>query len=190
MGVWAAGEAFGHLEGEIDRAIAINGTSCPIDDRFGIPTAFYRATEEDYSAGTRDSFYRRMCHTDDRLQRFLAHPPARTIEDQARELTAIRERVFHPGSPGGLALPGEDETKEVGRGSLPAPGAVSPIRTPRTCHYPFDEVLIGAQDRIMRVRNQQQSWEGKAPCRVIDMPHYPFFDITWEEILGDDTNTG
>jgi len=178
MGVWAAGGAFRHLADRIDRSVAINGTACPIHDRYGIPPAFYSATEENYSAGTRESFYRRMCHTGDRLRRFLAAQPLRSIEDQARELTAIRERAEDSGS--AEPCPPVAHTTHGGRDSV----------EPFADHaYPFDEAIIGAQDRIMRARNQQRFWEGKATCRTIDMPHYPFFDITWEEILGDAADT-
>ena len=152
MGVWAAGVALAGRAGEIDRAVAINGTGCPIDERLGIAPSLYRGTMEGFSALTRDSFYRRMCGSGDKLNRFMQSPPARGVEDQGRELEGILEQAA-----------GQD-----GRSV-----------------YPFDEVLIGAKDRIMRPENQQRFWEERAPCRVVEMPHYPFFDVTWEALIGE-----
>jgi len=154
MGVWAAGEAFASHADVFDRAVAINGTACPIDDRYGISPALYRAMADGFSEKTRNSFYRRMCHSEETLRRFLTAPPARSIEDQGLELHAILDRVEK--------------------------AAAAPV-------YPFDEVLIGARDRIMRPENQKRFWADQAPCRILSMPHYPFLDVTWKELLCDAT---
>jgi hypothetical protein len=155
MGVWAAGETFAGHTGLFDRAVAINGTARPIDAQYGIDPDMYRATLDGFSATTRDTFYRRMCHTPERLDRFLAAPPARSVENQAAELKSI------------MAQTERDEPARI---------------------YPFDEVIIGKQDRIMRYSNQVRFWTDRAPCRVLNAPHHPFFDVTWEELLHADTD--
>jgi biotin synthesis protein BioG len=155
MGVWAAGRAFADHDDLFDRAVAVNGTARPIDAQYGIDPDMYRATLDGFSATTRDTFYRRMCHTPERLDRFMAAPPSRSIESQAAELESIMVQT---------------------KGGEPA----------AIC--PFDRVIVGKQDRIMRHGNQVRFWSDRAPCRVLNAPHYPFFDVTWEELLHDDTD--
>ncbi len=152
MGVWAAGKALPAAGDFFDHAVAVNGTAEPIDDRFGIPPAIYRATLNGFSEETRDAFYRRMCRSRDVLQRFLLAPPRRDVASQERELHAILEQV---------------ERRE------------------KTPPYHFDRAVIGKKDRIMPPENQERFWEDRAPCVVRDMPHYPFADLAWEELLND-----
>jgi len=152
MGVWAAGRAFASASEVFTRAAAVNGTARPIHKRYGIPPKAYRATMSGFRTKARDAFYRRMCGCDDLLRRFLAAPPRRSIEDQERELKAIRELTEH------------SEAESA---------------------YPFDEVFIGSRDRIMPPENQKRFWAERAPCTMRDMPHYPFFNLTWEELLHD-----
>jgi len=53
-----------------------------------------------------------------------------------------------------------------------------------TAAYPFDEAFVGTKDRIMLAENQKRFWSSvDTPCTVRDMPHYPFADLTWEELL-------
>lgn len=54
--------------------------------------------------------------------------------------------------------------------------------------YPFDQVFIGQQDRIIPPRNQKRFWETRKTCTYRDMPHYPFADLAWEELLGNAAN--
>ncbi len=57
--------------------------------------------------------------------------------------------------------------------------------------YPFAEAFIGTKDLIMGARNQKRFWAAVGvPCTVRDMPHYPFADMTWEELLADATDRG
>jgi pimeloyl-[acyl-carrier protein] methyl ester esterase len=154
MGVWAAGPALAAVTGFFDHAVAVNGTAEPIDERFGIPPEIYGATLDGFCEETRGAFYRRMCHSRGRLNRFLLAPPRREAADQRRELQAIQEQV------------------ECSEKPLP---------------YPFGRAIIGKRDRIMRPENQERFWEGRTPFAVRDMPHYPFADITWKELLSDAT---
>ncbi len=54
--------------------------------------------------------------------------------------------------------------------------------------YPFEQVFIGRQDRIIPPRNQKRFWEMQTTCTYRDMPHYPFADLDWEELLGNAAN--
>ena len=93
MGVWAGQKLFsdrGHLFG---KTIAINGTLCPIDDRFGIPEKVFNATMIGYDESARFKFYRRMCREKTNLKLFLARQPQRSVRDQAEELAALQKMV-------------------------------------------------------------------------------------------------
>ncbi len=89
FGVWAAQHLFCGRGDLFSRAIAINGTLRPIDDDYGIPHQFFTATLENFSPSVLDRFYRRMCRPKQVLDGFLAHRPARTLEDQKEELEAL-----------------------------------------------------------------------------------------------------
>ena len=60
MGVWAAG-VFAPQAGKIAASVAVNGTSRPIDDEYGIPAVLYEKTVRHFSEKSRASFTRRMC---------------------------------------------------------------------------------------------------------------------------------
>jgi len=93
MGVWAGQQLFGPWAHRLHRAIAINGTLCPIDDRFGIPTQVYAATLAQFHEAGRLKFYRRMCHDRKILETFLLHQPKRTLASQRLELAALQNQV-------------------------------------------------------------------------------------------------
>ncbi len=93
MGVWAGQKLFadkGHL---FNKTIAINGTLCPINDKFGIPEKVFNATMIGYDESARFKFYRRMCREKTNLKLFLARQPRRSLQDQAEELAALKKMV-------------------------------------------------------------------------------------------------
>lgn len=48
----------------------------------------------------------------------------------------------------------------------------------------FDKAIIGKEDLIFPVQNQQNAWEGKAEIEYLDSPHFPFYAFSsWSEIL-------
>jgi pimeloyl-[acyl-carrier protein] methyl ester esterase len=93
MGVWAGQQLFAPWAHRLRRAIAINGTLCPIDDRFGIPAQVYAATLAQFHEAGRLKFYRRMCHDRKILETFLLHQPERSLASQRLELAALQEQV-------------------------------------------------------------------------------------------------
>jgi biotin synthesis protein BioG len=97
MGVWAAG-VFAPLAGKIAGAVAVNGTSRPIDDGEGIPRRLYEETIRNFSATSRRSFTRRMCGGAEAGARFDEAGPKRDLDDQRQELEAIR-RHYDAGLP-------------------------------------------------------------------------------------------
>jgi len=93
MGVWAGQRIFHSWAHRLQEAIAINGTLCPIDDRFGIPIEIYAATLARFNEAGRLKFYRRMCHDRNILDTFLAHQPQRSLANQRLELAALLDQA-------------------------------------------------------------------------------------------------
>lgn len=93
MGVWAGQKLFSKFKKGLSRAIAINGTLCPIDDHFGIPTAIYTSTQEQYNEQSRLNFYKRMCRSKSTLDTFLLRQPQRSVADQLYELAVLKNSV-------------------------------------------------------------------------------------------------
>jgi biotin synthesis protein BioG len=89
MGVWAAG-VFAPLAEKITTSVAVNGTSRPIDDEYGIPRELYEETVKRFSEKSRSSFYRRMCGGAGAAERFRRMGPGRPLDEQRRELDSIR----------------------------------------------------------------------------------------------------
>ncbi len=93
MGVWVGQKLFSDKRHLFHRTIAINGTLCPIDDRFGIPTKVFNATMVGYSESARLKFYRRMCREKTNFKLFLTKQPQRSLQDQGEELAALKKMV-------------------------------------------------------------------------------------------------
>ncbi len=93
MGVWVGQKLFADKRHLFSRTIAINGTLCPIDDRFGIPQEVFNATMVGYCESARLKFYRRMCREKTNLKLFLTKQPRRSVEDQGEELAALKKMV-------------------------------------------------------------------------------------------------
>jgi biotin synthesis protein BioG len=93
MGVWVGQKLFFDKQQFFQRTIAINGTLCPIHDKFGIPEMVFNATLAGYDESTRYKFYRRMCREKANFKLFLKRQPQRTIEEQGEELLALQKMV-------------------------------------------------------------------------------------------------
>jgi biotin synthesis protein BioG len=86
MGVWAGQRLFAHCHQLFSRTIAINGTLCPIDNRYGIPRELFTGTREAWADLSRRKFYHRLCGGKEVEKCFLDHQPERTLLDQQAEL--------------------------------------------------------------------------------------------------------
>lgn len=96
MGVWAAQRLFAEHAAWFQRRIAINGTLCPIDDRYGIPREVFAGTLRDFSAQVLERFYRRMCKEPGAYSFFDHRRPQRDLADQHRELAVLQGIVADP----------------------------------------------------------------------------------------------
>lgn len=151
LGVWAASHA--GLD-RVGRAVAINGTLFPADDRRGIPPDIFRATLDSYSDKNRTRFERRMYCGGELDERFDALRSHRTTEDQRGELFAIAEALR----------------------SLPGPGD-APWRYSRAVIGDRDLVFSP------RNQLEAWKEKAPATVRE-GMPHFPFFTISgWKEVL-------
>ncbi len=92
MGVWWGRQLFGRTQC-FDRTVAVNGTLCPIDAKFGIARDLMNTTLERWSESTREKFYRRMCRDPKVLEAFLRAMPQRTIVSQQQELAYYLETI-------------------------------------------------------------------------------------------------
>ena len=86
MGVWNGQNLFAGQSRLFSRAIAINGTLCPVDDRWGIPVDLFTATLDNWTEATRLKFYRRLAGGSDVYRQVAVHCPERSVEDQRQEL--------------------------------------------------------------------------------------------------------
>ncbi len=84
MGVWIGSRLLSGYH--FTRAVACNGTLCPIDKKFGISPAVFQITLENFDEKHRMDFYKGMCSRDV-FPRFLHSPPKRQLINQREELS-------------------------------------------------------------------------------------------------------
>ena len=91
MGVWAGQKLFAGQQNIFNRTLAVNGTLCPVHDRYGIPIEIFTDTLAGFGEAARFKFYRRMCREKSNFRSFLAKQPQRSLEDQREELAVLRD---------------------------------------------------------------------------------------------------
>ncbi|WP_153305958.1 pimeloyl-ACP methyl esterase BioG family protein [Desulfogranum mediterraneum] len=92
MGVWVAAHLFQppELQGRFTSSTAIGGTLEPIHPSLGIPPASYQQILDSFSASTLAAFQDSMFTQEAERQRFLAHPPKRSLDNVQAELAAFQ----------------------------------------------------------------------------------------------------
>ncbi len=93
FGVWVAQQI--ELP-PIDRALAINGTLCPIDPMEGIHPDVFQATLATYSEESRNRFNRRMCGGGEAHALFCSIAPQRDVSGQHDELRSLKDHFSAP----------------------------------------------------------------------------------------------
>jgi pimeloyl-[acyl-carrier protein] methyl ester esterase len=112
LGVWAAEQTICQSDIRIHKSIAVNGTSRPVHDRYGIPRGVFETTLQGWNEANRIKFNRRMMGGTQALndqERFL---PDRSVDDQKGELQAIyrfHESEFPASFHWDVALVGEKD---------------------------------------------------------------------------------
>ena len=94
MGVWAGQQLFAGCQHLLTSCIAINGTLCPVDNRYGIPVKTVQATLENFDEKQRLKFYYRMCRDRELYKKFIKNQPKRTVVDQKQELNHLLETAI------------------------------------------------------------------------------------------------
>lgn len=92
MGVWAAANIVPRLHIQLTALIGLNGTECPVSDRWGIPIKGYQLTERGMNEKGREKFLLRMLDGPDEISRFGQNRFQRPIEEVCEELTEIRRQ--------------------------------------------------------------------------------------------------
>lgn len=100
MGVWAADRVISRLDMKPERCVALNGTTSPVDDEYGIPTKMYELTEKGMNERGREKFFLRMLDGSEECRKFNGQKPNRGIGEVCEELGCIRRMCT--GAKGGL----------------------------------------------------------------------------------------
>lgn len=94
LGVWAA-QYLSAKTGIIpDLKIAVNGTSFPADDRYGIPLKVIEGTLNKMSEKTMEKYFRRMLGSRKSFQAKMERLPRRTVKSLQDELRWLYNRIM------------------------------------------------------------------------------------------------
>ncbi len=88
-GVWMAQYTFEKYHMPYNTAIAINGTSRPVHDRYGIAESIVQGTLDHLSERNVMKFQRRMVGGNEAWKKFEADKPRRSFEEQKEELASL-----------------------------------------------------------------------------------------------------
>ncbi|MDE6138962.1 MAG: DUF452 family protein, partial [Candidatus Gastranaerophilales bacterium] len=85
MGVFAAYQVK-DLFKEFNYKLAINGTTTPVDDEFGIPVKMFELTLKHAQKGLEGKFYKNVFHTENEFEKYQSQVVQRTVENRVNEL--------------------------------------------------------------------------------------------------------
>ncbi len=132
LGVWVYSTVASAWALPPGQRVAVNGTLNPLHAQWGIPPAIFALTRKTFSAETRETFYRRVCGSDEVWALFQRHAPQRLAEDQAVELAVLHEALQNTAS----------------------------FVPPEQSRQLFSSVVIGTKDLIMPPAAQRRFWQG------------------------------
>ena len=76
-----------------EKAIALNGTPMPIDNEFGIPERTFELTLKYAEEGLKGKFYQNVFWGEEQLNRYLANPVQRNIQNRVEELHSLKTLI-------------------------------------------------------------------------------------------------
>ncbi|NNM53447.1 MAG: DUF452 family protein [Spirochaetales bacterium] len=132
LGVWVYSTVASAWALPPGKRVAVNGTLNPLNAQWGIPPAIFALTRKTFSVETRETFYRRVCGSEEVWAHFQRHAPLRLAEDQAGELAVLHEVLQNTAS----------------------------FVPPEQARQFFSSVIIGAKDLIMPPAAQRRYWHG------------------------------
>jgi len=89
LGVWAAEQIISQSGIKIHKSIAINGTSCPVHDQYGIPCKIFAMTIKGWNETSKVKFNQRMMGENQKTNDYERFLSGRSSDDQKKELQAI-----------------------------------------------------------------------------------------------------
>ena len=92
MGVFV-GYKFRQIFENFDYKIAINGTTTPVDNEFGIPIKMFELTLKYAKIGLEGKFYKNVFHTVEEFEKYSKTPVERTIDNRVTELENLYEII-------------------------------------------------------------------------------------------------
>ena len=95
FGVLVADRCAAHI-GNVVKAVAVNGSTNPVDDAEGIPREVFLATLQSFNERNREKFYLRAAGGTSALKRMSAKLPDRDVAGQLAELKALHELSLTP----------------------------------------------------------------------------------------------
>ncbi len=94
LGVWAAERIINNVEIKIEKSIAINGTSLPIDNMYGIPKNIFEGTANNWNDKNKQKFWLRMFSGKTCLNDFSDCLPKRESADQKNEILYLTDKIL------------------------------------------------------------------------------------------------
>ncbi len=149
-GVWVANYIWSISQLPVNKAIAINGTTLPMHDQYGIPKSLTLGTLNHLSESSLLKFQWRMVGGSQYWKHFVKNKPQRKLADQKEELRALIQHFKKHACKEGFysfALIGSkdlvfsvDNQRKFWKGKVP----IKEIEAPHFCFYIFkdwDELL-------------------------------------------------
>ena len=92
MGVFAAWSVRKSLPG-LSKKIAINGTPCPIEDKFGIPEKIFKMTLDNLNLSVLEKFRKNMFSNEEEYGNFIKNTPCPDFENSKQELINLEQTI-------------------------------------------------------------------------------------------------
>ena len=133
------------------KKVAINGTTLPMHNEFGIPVKIFELTMKHAAAGLQGKFYKNVFGAD--YERYLQTPVMRSVENRVAELESLHQLIH--GASTNCTFPYCDLCD-----------------APRDTKC-YDVAFIGTGDKIIPPKNQLAFWGEKA--NLLETGHFPFY---------------
>lgn len=144
------------------KKLAINGTTFPVNDEYGIPQKPFLLTLRHAKTGLEGKFYQNIFDKPEEFDRYKTTPVERSIENREEELKALYAKI--------------KEKTEI----LNQHDKFSNEFNDAIAYY--DKALVSSNDKIIPTKNQLNFWQNKA--EIIESGHFPYYNFTsWNEIL-------
>ena len=142
-GVWVAQLLWEKYQLPKSKAIAVNGTTLPVSEEYGIPGTIMQGTLDNLNERNLTKFQRRMVGGSERWKKFEAVKPQRCFEEQREELAALIQHFKYGELKGGFydnAVIGSNDLIFVAGNQLKFWSNKVKIKQIEAAHYCFFEI--------------------------------------------------